>query len=135
MAWKKKSRKYIPRNEFRYNNSPRASGHPHYVFGETKTRYKSLGLTTHPKPNIAHYELKQNPDPYGKDKSYLQFEVHSANKKYYGEILPDWRFGKDDMPVVRHVIKKYKKSTNRKPKLWYVNKRKRNKKIRSELRK
>ena len=124
MARKRKSRKYIPRNEFRYNDSPQASGHPHYVFGETKTRYKSLGLTTHPKSNIPHYELKQNPNPYDTNKSYLQFEVHSASKKYYREPLLGWKFGKEDMSVVRHTIKKYKKSTNRKPKLWYVNKRK-----------
>ena len=128
MARKRKSRKYIPRNEFRYNNSPLASGHPHYVFGETKTRYKSLGLTTHPKPDIAHYELSKNPDPFDTDKSYLQFEVHSASKKYYNAPLLGWKFSKKDMPVVRHTIKKYKKATNRKPKLWYVNKRKWNKK-------
>ena len=29
---------------------------------------------------------------------------------------------KEDMPVVRHTIRKYKKSTNRKPKLWYEKK-------------
>ena len=128
MAWKKrKSRKYIPRNEFRHNNSPRASGHPHYIFGETSTHYKSLGLTTTPKENIPHYKLKKNPNPNSTDDSYLQFAVHSANKKYYNEPLPDWSFGKDDMPVIRHIIKKYKKSTNRKSKLWYVKKRKWNK--------
>ena len=128
MARKRKSRKYIPRNEFRYNDSPRASGHPHYVFGETSTHYKSLGLTSTPKDNIPHYKLKKNPNPNSTDKSYLQFAVHSANKKYYDEPLPDWKFGKEDLSVVRHTIKKYKKSTNRKPKLWYVKKRKWNKK-------
>ena len=49
---KKSTRKYEPRNEFRYNNSPRAGGHPHFVFGETKTHYKSLVLTSHPKDDI-----------------------------------------------------------------------------------
>ena len=130
MARKRKSRKYIPRNEFRYNDSPRASGHPHYVFGETSTHYKSLGLTSTPKENVPHYRLKKNPNPQSKDKSYLQFAVHSAHKKYYDKPLPDWKFGKEDMAVVRHTIKKYKKSTNRKPKLWYEKKRKWNKKNR-----
>ena len=41
-----------------------------------------------------------------------------------GKPLEDWEFAKEDMPVVRHAIKKYKKSTNRKPKSWYEKKRK-----------
>ena len=119
---KKRTRKYAPRNEFRYNNSKSAQGHPHYVFGETPTHYKSLGLTTHPKDDIPHYQLTKNPEPHNDDPSHLQFKVHSAHKKYYGEPLKGWKFAKEDMPVVRHTIKKYKKSTNRKPKMWYVRK-------------
>ena len=122
---KKQTRKYKPRNEFRYNDSPRAGGHPHYVFGETKTHYKSLGLTTTPKKDIPHYELSKNPEPKNNDTSYLQLAIHSANKKYYSEKpLRGWTFAKEDMPVVRHTIKVYKKSTNRKPKLWYIKKKK-----------
>ena len=130
MSWKKKpSRKYKPRNEFRYNDSPRAGGHPHYIFGETKTHYKSLGLTSTPKDNMPHYRLSKNPEPNNNYDSYLQFAIHSANKKYYDDVpLKDWSFAKEDMPVVRHTVKKYKKSTNRKPKLWYEKKRKWNKK-------
>ena len=129
MAWEKKpTRKYIPRNEFRYNNSPRANGHPHYIFGETKTHYKSLGLTTHPKEDVPHYTLTKNPELRNSSSSYLQFDIHSAHKKFYGEPLKGWKFAKKDMPVVRHTIKRYKKSTNRKPKLWYEKKRKWNKK-------
>lgn len=125
---KRQTRKYKPRNEFRYNNSWQAQGHPHYVFGETKTHYKSLGLTTTPKDDVPHYKLSKNPEPYNSDPSYLQFNVHSANKKYYDDPLKGWNFAKEDMPVVRHTIKRYKKSTNRKPKLWYERKRKWNKK-------
>ena len=33
-----------------------------------------------------------------------------------------WSLDKEDMPVVRHVIKAYKKRTNRKPENWYVKK-------------
>lgn len=129
MSWKKKpTRKYKPRNEFRYNDSPRAGGHPHYIFGETKTYYKSLGLTSHPKDDIPHYKLTKNPEPYNNKDSYLQFSIHSANKKYYDKPLRGWKFAKEDMPVIRHTIKNYKKSTNRKPKLWYEKKRKWNKK-------
>lgn len=131
MAWKKrKSRKYIPRNEFRHNKSPTANNHYNYVFGETDTHYKSLGLTTHPKDNIPHYRLTKNPNPNDNETSFLQLKVLNTQKRYLGKPLTDWSFAKDDMPVVRHTIKKYKKSTNRKPKLWYEKKRKWNKKNR-----
>lgn len=120
---KKQSRKYIPRNEFRYNNSPLAEGHPHYVFGETRSgKYKSLGLTTHPIKSIRHVELHKNPEPNNTDKSFLQLRIHTAKKKYYSAPLSDWTFAKEDMPVVRHTIKKYKKSTNRKSKRGNKNK-------------
>lgn len=116
MARKRKSRKYIPRNEFRTNNSPLADGHPHFVFGEKNGKFKSLGLTTHPVKDVKHVRLHKNPEPNNADESYLQMRVHTAKKTYYTEPLPDWKFSKDDMPIVRHRIKAYKKSTNRKPK-------------------
>lgn len=124
---KKQTRKYKPRSEFRFNYGPKAGGHPHYIFGETKTKYKSLGLTTTPKAAFRHVPLHKNPDLSSSDKSHLQLEVHSGQKKFYGKPLENWGFAKEDMPVVRHTIKAYKKSTNRKPKGWYIRK-KRNKK-------
>ena len=129
MARKRKTRKYIPRNEFRRNVSKSAQAHYNYVFGETKTHYKSLGLTTSPRDDIAHYPLTKNPNPNPKNKktSYLQLKVLNTNKKYLPKVEENWAFAREDMPVVRHTIKKYKKATNRKPKLWYVKKRKRNK--------
>ena len=64
MARKKKTtRKYIPRNEFRYNNSPHTEGHPHYVFGEKGKKYMSLGLTRQPVDGIPHIKLSKNPNP------------------------------------------------------------------------
>lgn len=125
---KKQSRKYIPKNEFRVNNSPSAEGHPHYVFGETKTKYKSMGLTHNPDGEHKYILLSKNPNPSDNGKSYLRFEVQSANKKYYKEPLVDWSFSKEDMAFVRHRVKNYKKSTNRRPKNWYVKKRQWNKK-------
>lgn len=129
MSWKKKqTRKYKPRNEFRRNGSPLAENHPHYIFGEINGKYKSLGLTRNPVDGIRHIKLIKNPNSNSSDESYLQMRVHTAKKKYYGPLLKNWEFSQDDMPVVRNTIKKYKKSINRKPKLWYEKKRKRNKK-------
>lgn len=125
---KKQTRKYTPRNEFRRNGSPLAENHPHYVFGEVNGKYKSLGLTRNPVDGIRHVKLSKNPNPNSNEQSYLQLRVHTAKKDYYGKPLEDWNFAKEDMRVVRHTIKKYKKSTNRKPKSWYEKKRNRNKK-------
>lgn len=103
---KKKTRKYKPLNEFRRNKSPSAQNHFNYVFGETKTKYKSLGLTTHPRADISSYQLNQNPNPYDKRKSFLQLKVLSTNKRYLPKKESLWKFDKSDMPIVRHAIKK-----------------------------
>lgn len=109
----KQSRKYKAKNEFRYNNSPTASGHPNYVFGETSTKYKALGLTHSPKENERYIPLSQNPNPLDKEKSNLKLKVITPKKTYMGEPMCDWSFSKEDMSKVRLLIKKYKRSTNR----------------------
>ena len=120
---KKETRKYEPRNEFRYNLSPHAKGHPHYVFGKKGNKLKSLGLTTHPKAGIRHYELSRNPDQSDNRTSFLQLtKPHTAHEKYYSDPLNGWNFSSEDMPIVRHRIKQYKKSMNRKSLMWYEKK-------------
>lgn len=112
----KQSRKYIPVSEFRYNNSPLANGHPHYVFGITRNgrKFKSIGVTTHPKKGYRVYRLSTNPNSEdNKNISYVQDRVHTARKDYYEQPLPNWYFSKEDMSIIRHIIKKYKKNTNR----------------------
>lgn len=125
---RKPSRKYTPRNEFRINNSPHARSHPHYVFGQKGNKFKSLGLTSHPKKDIPHTKLTQNPEPNNPDDSYLQLtKPHTADIKYYSQPLPGWQFHQDDLPKVRHRIKQYKKSMNRKPPMWYEKKKQKKK--------
>lgn len=113
---KKPTRKYKPRNEFRINNSSLAGGHPHYIFGEINGKYKSIGLTTEKNDPFKKIKLKVNPEPGNTDASYLRMRVHTAKTKYYSKKLKGWKFSKEDMPIVRHRIKEYKKSTNRKSK-------------------
>lgn len=114
---KKQSRKYIPRNEFRYNNGPIAQGHPQYVFGETRSgKYKSIGLTHSADDDYKHYPLAKNPNPNDSKQAHVEAHVHTGKKVYYDEPLSDWAFAKEDMSVIRHITKKYKKSTNRNPK-------------------
>lgn len=113
----KQTRKYKPRNEFRYNNGPIAQGHPQYVFGETKSgKYKSLGLTKHPNDAHGNFPLSVNPNPKSDEQSFVQKRVHTGKKAYYAEPLENWKFAREDMPIIRHITKKYKKSTNRKAK-------------------
>ena len=119
---KRQSRKYTPRNEFRRNISRSGVGHFDFVFGETKSQYKSIGLTHTPDDKYKTYPLKQNPNPSDSKQSYLRLSARSTNKKFFEEPKEDWKFAKEDMPVVRHTIKQYKKSTNRKPKNWYSRK-------------
>lgn len=114
MARKKKpTRKYKPKNEFRYNNSRSGKGHPNYVFGETENKYKSLGLTTHPKEKYHYIKLPDNPDKSDKRYSYVEVKPKTASKRYYSEPLNDFKFSKNDMSIIRQLIKRYKKSTNR----------------------
>lgn len=125
MARKKKpSRKYKPKNEFRYNHSPLAKGHPHFVFGETDTKYKSIGFTRSPVSGIKHTKAAKNPNPKSNDDSYIQHRVHTARKSYYSEPLSGWTLSPEDRSLIRHLTKKYKKSYNRKPPGYYDNKKK-----------
>jgi len=106
---KRQSSKYIPRNEFRYNNSIEAGGHPHYVFGEKNGRYLSLGITSHPKKEYPYYTLDKSPNPRETRKNYIQRKPFNTKKKYYGKRLSGWSFTSDDMHTVRHITKTHKK--------------------------
>lgn len=111
----KQSRKYIPMNEFRYNNSPLAKGHPNYVFGKTRDgkKYKSFGITHSPDSRHIAYKLSKNPNPNDKRTAYVQDRVQTARVDFYSKRLNGWRFDNADMPIVRHITKGYKKKTNR----------------------
>ena len=106
---KKPSRKYTTRNEFRYNNSSEAGGHPQYVFGEKNGRYLSLGITSHPKKEYPYYPLSKSPNPKETRPNYIQKKPFKTKKKFFGKILSSWKFTSDDMHTVRHITKKYKK--------------------------
>lgn len=126
---KKESRKYKPLNEFRFNHSQAANSHPHYIFGVKGIKYKSLPLTTTRPGNVSYYTLEKNPNPNDKSTAYLPFvKPHTAKITLYDkEVLKGWGFDKEDMPVIRHRIKKYKKSYNRKPPMWYEKKKQKKK--------
>ena len=106
---KKKKRKFVPRNQFRYSKSKSAGYHPHYIFGETENEYFSLGLTTHPKKNMKVSKIHSaNPD-YNGDQ-YIQHKLFKMKKtKYASRRKNGWSFHPEDLPLIRHLKKKYKK--------------------------
>ena len=108
MRKKKETKKYVPKNEFRYNNSPLARGHIHHVFGQKNDKFKSFGLTHNPREEEPYTKLSKNPNLKDKSDSYIEHRVHTAKQKYYGEPLPDYKFCKDDMSIVRSLKKRYK---------------------------
>ncbi len=120
---KKESRKYKPLDEFRYNRSPLAKGHLHYVFGEKGDNYKSLGMT-HSEKNSAKKIKIDNPNSEDEKSTYLQERVHTAKKTYYSDPIKGLGFSAEARSVVRHRLKQYKKSYNRKPPFWYEKKKK-----------
>ena len=123
---RKQSRKYIPRNEFRYPKLDMYADHPQYIFGETRSgKYKSLGLTHSPDDEHSVVPLSENPNPNDKRKAYIGTNPHTISKKdYEDKVKKKWKFVQEDKSIVRRIIKRYKKRTNRKPKNWYANKRK-----------
>ena len=112
---KKPTKKYTPRNEFRWNNSPSARHHPAYVFGETGRNYKSLGLTTEPNDRERKIQLSHNPDSSSDVPSFVRVNPVTAHKEYYSEPL-EWEFSVEDRAIIRHLIKDYKRRAYRRPK-------------------
>ena len=107
---KYKPRKYKVRNQFRYAHTKQTGDHPHYIFGETNDKYISLVLTTHPKENMKYSKLTRSPNPNNKGDQYIQHKVFRIKKKHYGKKrLNGWSFDVLDLPLIRHLKKKYKK--------------------------
>ncbi len=120
----KQSRKYIPMNEFRYSESKLYADHPQYIFGKTRSgKYKSLGLTHQPDSKHHVVPLSKNPNPQDTKKAYIGTNPHTLRAKDLDKMPKrNWRFDDKDKPVVRHIIKTYKKRTNRKSKSKYKKK-------------
>ena len=111
---KKETRKYNPLDEIRFNYSPSSAGHPDIVFGHKNGKYKSFGLTHTPKKDHKSTILLKNPNPEDDVPSYLQHKVKTTQGRYMSDPLSDWKVGKEDRYLVRHLTKRYKKNQNKK---------------------
>lgn len=116
MARKKKpTRKYTPRHEFRYCFAESAGGkdnpHPHYIFGEKGNKYYSLGLTTSPSEYYPFYNLSRSPNPKCLDTQVVLRKPFVEKKWNYSKHRKKkWKFSIYDMPIIRHIIKRFKKT-------------------------
>ena len=125
---KKPSRKYIPRNEFRYNRMDTARGHLQFIFGETRSRkLKALGLTHNADDRAPKIKLQSNPNPNDSAPAYVRKKVVTTHKKAFSATQGGFAFSPEDRAVVRHLTKQYKKSTNRHPPGYYEAKKRKKK--------
>lgn len=102
------SKKYLSKNEFRYNN---ATKHPNYVFEEFDNKYHSVGIThkekTFGKKNMI---LSKNPDSRKKDKSFVRNGIITEKKKNYSKKpINNMSFDIEDFPKVKSKIRNFKK--------------------------
>ena len=111
-------------NEFRYSESKLYADHPQYIFGKTRSgKYKSLGLTHHPNEKHSVIQLSKNPNPRDNRIAYIGTNPHTLREKDLDKMPKrNWKFADKDKPIVRHIIKSYKKRTNRKSKRKYKKK-------------
>ncbi len=102
-------KKYKNRNQFRFSKSKKAGYHPHYIFGEDDKNYISIGLTTHPKNNMNVSEIK-SPNPNYSGPQYIQRKPFKMKKSAYKDKREKgWKFDNDDLPLIRHIKKRFKK--------------------------
>ena len=103
-----RKKRYKNRNQFRYSKSKITGYHPHYIFGEDKENYISLGLTTHPGKNMLVSEIK-SPNPNYTGKQYIQRKPFKMKKSAYkNKREKGWFFDKNDLSLIRHIKKRYK---------------------------
>lgn len=123
---KKESRKYIPvKYNVKIDMSPVAKGHPGIQFGKTRSgKNKLFGLTTEPNERTSKIKLPKNTNPKDDRDAYILTVVRTSKDKHLKEPYEQHVIPKEDMPIIRYLVKKYKKSQNKKPKGWYDNKKK-----------
>ena len=86
--------------------------HPNYVFGETKDKYYSYGITESQKYDKKHnnYPLTENPNKQKRyEKSYIHKKPKSDIKSNYSSFLYNYKFNSVDKKFIDDKIdSKYK---------------------------
>lgn len=118
MARKKKpTRKYKPRNEFRYNINAK---HPNYIFevDEENNAWRAIGITHESETfGIKNAPLKVNPKRTDKRESYMRNGIVSGNHGDFSrKPMKNMKFSKEDMPNVKAKIRNDKKKRKKRTK-------------------
>lgn len=105
------SKKYLPKNEFRYNKQTK---HMNYVFGSNGKKNKSLGLTTE-KVTFGrnNMPLNKNARIGSTEQSYIRNGVITEKREYYSHKAKSYCFSKDDYCNVKSKIRNYKKNNKK----------------------
>lgn len=101
-----------PKNEFRFNHQAK---HTQYLFGETDSQYKALGLT-HQKKTFGrkNKKLKENPKAGDTRKSYIRNGVVVDDKRSYKKKpSKNYKFSKSDQKRADRIIRRYQKKEER----------------------
>lgn len=92
-----------------YGQSRSSGYHPHYIFGKRGKKYYSLGLTTHPKKKMKVIKIN-SPNPSYNGDQYIQLKLFKMPKGAYDhKVRVNWKFHSSDLPLIRHLKKKYRK--------------------------
>lgn len=104
-------KKYIPKNEFRYNKQTK---HMNYVFGSNGKKNKSLGLTTEQTTfGRKNMPLQKNARFGATEKSYIRNGVITEKCGFYSHKAQSYEFSKEDYPNVKSKIRNYKKNNKK----------------------
>lgn len=90
--------------------------HPHYILGETKNTYTSIGIT-HSRKNGKHYnhKLENNPNQNDRRTSYMKKNIETTNKRFYTAYsYKNYQLSKEDEKYVDNRILYYFKKKNKK---------------------
>ena len=108
---KKPTKKYKPRNEFRYNINAK---HPNYIFevDEKNDAWRAIGITHEEKTfGITNTPLKVNPKKTDKRKSYMRNGIINGNHGDYSKkTMKNMQFSREDLPNVKAKIRNAKKN-------------------------
>lgn len=104
------SKKYLNKNEFRFN---RKISHNTYVFGDDGKNYKAVGITHSGKTfGKSNMPLKDNPQNGKIEKAYVRNGIISDKHSHFDKPKKNFKFSDDDFRNVKSKIRNYKKKTS-----------------------
>ena len=110
------SKKYLRKNEFRFDFNPAHQGkdknpHPAYITAKKGHKYKANTIT-HSRyvDNVETLDVGENPDKFSKDKRKTRISppFWQGEKSFSKEKLPNFRFSTQSKKKIKKYNKKFK---------------------------